>query len=124
MTFVRYVAVQLVAYGIDIGTFLFLLTFGIFNPLIANVFGKFAAGAFAFLAHRIFTFRVTSSAPVSRQMFSYVALLVLNIPLSSFVLFLLLRVFDSAVATKLVADAICVVFTYVLSKYLVFVKSV
>ncbi len=122
MTFVRYVVVQLVAYGIDMGVFLLSFQVAALGAVVANVLGKLTAGAFAFLAHRAFTFQVADGVSVSRQALGYFALLLLNIPLSSLVLFFVLRVLDSVVAAKLLSDVICVAFTYALSKYLVFVR--
>ena len=122
MTFLRYLGVQLVAYGIDMGVFLLFFQTVMLDAVFANVLGKIAAGGFALLAHRMFTFQAANQTSAPRQAIGYFALLMLNIPLSSLALFLSLRAFDSAVVSKLFSDVICVAFTYALSKYLVFAR--
>jgi putative flippase GtrA len=121
--FLRYLAVQIIAYGLDIGSF--LLGFGLFgeSPLISNAVAKVMAGTFAFVAHRNFTFDVASHSDRRRQAFAYFLLLTLNVPLSSGVLSLALRFITSPVAAKVVSDGICVLISYRLSKTLIFVRS-
>jgi putative flippase GtrA len=109
-----------VAYALDMGGFLLALHgFGA-TPLPANVFGKLVAGAFAFFAHRSFTFRVAGQSSPGSQALLYVAVLALNIPLSSAVLAGMLQVVPQPVPAKFVSDVICVVITYWLSKRYVF----
>lgn len=118
--FSRYLLVQVLAYGIDMGGFV-LLTWGAgVSPVIANIAGKLAAGAFAFLAHRRFTFGVHLEGGGRAQLLKYSLLLVANIPLSSALLAWLLHWIDSPVAAKFVSDAICVALTFGLSRTLVF----
>lgn len=123
MKFVRYVGVQLLAYALDMGGFLLALDALGATPLPANVFGKVVAGAFAFFAHRSFTFRVAGQSNPASQALLYVALLALNIPLSSAVLAGLLNVVPQAVAAKFLSDVICVGLTYWLSKRFVFRRA-
>lgn len=120
MTFVRYVAIQLLAYGIDMGLFLIVLHSGIFGPILANVLAKIAAGIFAFIAHRSYTFRVGDNTAIREQAIRYFMLLALNIPVASAILSLLLVWIAKPVAAKLVADVVCVVVTYGLSKHCIF----
>lgn len=116
----RYVAVQLVAYGLDYGAYL-LVFHASGNALGANVVGKIMAGAFAFVAHRLFTFR-SSDGPAGAQLLRYAALLALNIPLSSLCLYVLLG-WMPPLAAKVVADVACVAVTFVLSRALVFSRG-
>ncbi len=121
MTFVRYVAIQVLAYVIDMGVFLVILRSEVFMPLVANILGKVAAGVFAFVAHRVFTFRVAEKASKKHQAIRYFALLGLNIPLSSAVLYLMLVYIANPVVAKFISDVVCLVLTYSLSKHFVFV---
>lgn len=120
MTFVRYIAIQLLAYGIDMGLFLTVLKSGLSGPIMANVLAKLAAGIFAFIVHRNFTFRVAESSAIRHQAIRYFVLLALNIPAASAILALLLVWIAEPVAAKFVADIICVALTYALSKHFIF----
>ena len=120
MRFVRYLSVQVVVYGLDMGAFLLLLHLAGFSPLTANVSGKVLAGAFAFFAHRVFTFNVASAEGQASQLLRYCLLLALNIPMSSLVLALLLQVIEAPVPAKLASDLICLFINYWLSKQFVF----
>src|SRR6185312_12391201 len=107
MTFFRYVAIQVLAYGIDMGGFLLGLHSGLLGPLAANVVAKLAAGIFAFTVHRAFTFRTTDPADKMHQAVRYFILLGLNIPLSSGVLAVALRWITMPAFAKFTADVIC-----------------
>lgn len=123
MRFVRYLLVQVVAYGLDMGGFLLLFAYLGGDPLVANVVGKLMAGLFAFVAHRSFTFGVAGTGATGQQAVRYFTLLALNIPLSSLVLSVMLWVVPMAVVAKFVADVICVILTYWLSKRFVFLSG-
>jgi putative flippase GtrA len=120
MTFVRYVAVQLVAYAIDLGVFVLLLHAGIAGPIAANVVAKIAAGVFAFHAHRGFTFRIQRRTRIGREAMKYALLLALNVPVSSALLALLMLAVPSATVAKIAADVMCVALTFMLTKHGVF----
>ena len=123
MRFVRYLLVQVLAYGLDMGVFILLFSqFGI-QPLVANVIGKVFAGLFAFVAHRCFTFGVVCVGGAGLQAVRYFTLLALNIPLSALVLNSMLWVIPIAVLAKFVTDVSCVLITYWLSKRFVFLNS-
>jgi putative flippase GtrA len=118
--FSRYVAVQIVAYGIDMGVFLLLASGLALHPLAANVVAKLLAGAFAFVVHRRLTFAVHGKGGGRAQLVKYAALLALNIPAASVVLALLLPWVQPAAAAKFLADVLCVAVTFLASRYLVF----
>lgn len=123
MQFVRYVLVQVITYGVDMGGFILLFScFGV-GPLLANMVSKVLSGFLAFVVHRSFTFGVAEAGIKVQQAVRYFALLTLNIPLSAQVLGIMLWVIPMAVAAKLVADMICVFLTYWLSKRFVFLGS-
>jgi putative flippase GtrA len=123
MQFVRYILVQVLAYGLDMGGFILLFAHFDIEPLLANMVSKILAGVFAFVAHRHFTFGVAETGTKVQQGVRYFALLALNIPLSVLVLGIMLWVIPMAVMAKFVADMIYVVLTYWLSKRLVFIDG-
>jgi len=120
LTFVRYVLVQLVAYGLDLGTFEALVRYGAVAPVLANLAGKVPAGLFAFVAHRGFTFGVADSGRPHAQALRYFALLLLNAPLSSLILAALLAVVTQVTVAKIAADVLSVGLTFALTRYFVF----
>jgi putative flippase GtrA len=120
MRFVRYLFVQVAAYGIDMGLFVLLFSYFQVAPLVANGIGKILAGIFAFLAHRSFTFGIAKCGRSARQAIKYGVLLALNVPLSALALGLMLLIVPQAVPAKFAADIICVFLTYWLSKRFVF----
>ena len=123
MTFFRYIAVQILAYCIDIGMFWLMLAISAVSSVWANVLAKLVAGFFAFFLHRCFTFSLDQSVFAKGQAIRYFVLLSLNIPfaLAVFVLFLL-WVPDPFVV-KLIADVICVGLTYYLNKCFIFYQT-
>ncbi len=123
MTFARYVAVQLAAYAIDLGLFVLLFHTATAGPIVANVVAKIAAGAFAFQAHRGYTFRIASNERIGREAVKYALLLALNVPVASGLLALLMLVVPSATASKIAADVICVGLTFMLTKHAVFARN-
>lgn len=122
MTFVRYVITQLLAYGIDMGLFLVAVYLADTGPITANVLAKLAAGAFAFMVHRSFTFRLAESSHNAGQMLRYVTLLGLNVPIATGVLWLMLLAIDWPVAAKFLSDAAVLALNYWLSQRWVFVS--
>lgn len=123
MTFIRYILIQLIAYVVDIGIFLLAFKSGLFGPIISNVFGKVAAGLFAFVTHRNYTFYSNDSADSLNQAFRYFILLTLNVPLSSGILAIFLVFIEEAIISKVLADVVSVTLTFWLSKTFVFVKK-
>lgn len=120
MKFVRYIVVQILAYGLDIGGFLVGCYFFGDRPIVANIIGKIVAGVFAFFAHRNFTFGVAHAGKKSQQVTMYFLLLALNVPISSAVLSIVLLVISPPILAKFIADAVCVVSNYWISKKFVF----
>ena len=120
ISFIRYCSVQILTYLIDLGGFLFLLYSDLFGPIAANVIAKAAAAVVAFTAHRHFTFSVGEKSLRFVQSIRYGFLLVLNIPLSNLIFYLLLLVITPVVFAKFIADVIFVFANYLLSKKLVF----
>jgi len=123
MIFLRYIAIQLLAYIIDLGVFLVALKVGLFGAIVSNIFSKIAAGCFAFVAHRNFTFDSNDSEDRFYQAIRYFLLLLLNIPISSAVLALFLIFIKEEVTAKILADIVGVALIFWLSKSFVFIKK-
>lgn len=120
MRFVRYLLVQALAYGLDMGGFVLLSAHFEIDPLVANIVGKVLAGLFAFVAHRSFTFCVAEAGVKAQQAVRYFTLLALNIPFSAVVLGAMLSVIPMVIVAKFVADAVCISLTFWASKRFVF----
>ena len=120
MRFARYVGVQAVTYGLDMGLFLFLFALAGMGAVAANVFAKICAGVFAYLAHRYFTFEVAREGKHGRQAVLYVALWSLNVPFATGLLALFLVLGMPTVVAKVIADVVCVGLNYWLSRNYVF----
>jgi putative flippase GtrA len=146
MIFLRYLIIQVLGYGIDMGSFLLAIRDGAVEPNVANIFSKLAAGCFAFVAHRSFTFGVVTSGCVRRQAIRYFSLVALYAPVSSAILELNLTWLPAIsesnpiwlppairelnlswpslpVMAKFLSDIMCVALSYTLSKYFIFSKS-
>ncbi|CAH0227218.1 GtrA family protein [Pseudomonas brassicacearum] len=119
MIFIRYGAIQLVAYALDMGTFLLLMALINDHPVLANIAGKGVAGVFAFFLHRHFTFQSTGGSSKA-QAVRYFSLLAINIPLASALFSVGLYIVNSPATVKFVCDVACVVLTYWISKLFVF----
>jgi putative flippase GtrA len=120
MTFLRYLVVQLMAYVVDMGSFMLLLNLIIIDPITANILSKILAGIFAFILQRKFTFRVEADGLLQKQAMRYFVILFINIPIASSILFLMLLWTPDAVRAKLFSDIACVGISYLLSKYFIF----
>ena len=120
MTFLRYICIQLLAYGIDMGMFLLVLKTGVLGPILANIFAKITAGILAFFVHRNFTFHDADKSAIGHQATLYFLLLTLNVPIASAILAFLMFLFLDPVAAKFLADVVCVALTYGLSKHYIF----
>jgi len=134
MIFLRYLTIQVLGYGIDMGSFLLILSLATIEPNVANIFSKLAAGCFAFVAHRSFTFTVAGSGCPKRQAIKYFGLLAIYAPVSSAILELNLMWLplstiqelnlawlpQPVVIAKFLSDIMCVALSYALSKYFIF----
>lgn len=120
MRFARYVAVQLVAYAVDLGVFVVLFHGGLARAVAANLAAKVAAGAFAFVVHRTFTFGVRGRDRIHGQMLRYALLLALNVPLATAMLVAVSWLVPDLVLAKVLADIACVGLTFLLVRHGVF----
>jgi putative flippase GtrA len=123
MTFLKYLAVQVLAYVIDMGIFILIVSLTFISPIGANVLSKFFAGIFAFIVQRKFTFNIQANYQTRKQAALYFLVLIINIPIASTVFFLTLYLVSDAVLAKFLSDIACVGISYLLSKHLIFSKS-
>jgi putative flippase GtrA len=119
LTFIKYGVIQLLAYALDMGTFLLLISLFYDEAILANIAGKGIAGLFAFFLHRHFTFK-SNSGSGKFQALSYFLLLAINIPIASALFGAGLYFVDSPAGVKFASDVVCVVVTYWISKLFVF----
>jgi putative flippase GtrA len=120
MTFLRYLLIQVFAYGIDMGAFVFLIQFDLVEPITANIFSKMAAGFFAFVLHRRYTFNVASLGFAGKQAVRYFIVLAVNVPIASAMLIFFLIWVPLPVVAKFLSDTVMVALSYVLSKKFIF----
>jgi putative flippase GtrA len=120
MTFLRYLLIQVFAYGIDMGVFILLIQFDFIDPIIANIFSKLSAGCFAFMVHRSYTFNVASSGLAGKQAVRYFIVLAANVPVASAMLLFILIWLPLPVVAKFLSDTVMVALSYVLSKKFIF----
>ncbi|WP_445571870.1 GtrA family protein [Pseudomonas sp. E102] len=119
MTFIKYGAIQLIAYALDMGAFVLLVALFEDHPILANIAGKGIAGVFAFFLHRHFTFQ-SFHGSAKAQAVRYFSLLAINIPVASVLFSVGLYFVDSPAPVKFVCDVVCVALTYWISKLFVF----
>lgn len=118
--FARYLLVGVVTYGVDIGVFLLLFDLLEIDLLMANMVSKVIAGVFSFLVHRVFTFSVNAVGGSTQQAVRYFTLLVLNIPLSSLILYCVMWIIPLEIAAKILSDVLLVLISFAQSKFIVF----
>lgn len=119
MTFIKYGIIQVLAYALDMGSFLLLSLLLKDQPILANIAGKLIAGIFAFFLHRHFTFRSTSGSGKA-QAIRYFSILAINIPVASTLFSAGLYFVNSPTPVKFSSDVACILVTYWISKLFVF----
>lgn len=105
------------------GLFAVLLYAGYFGPIIANIFGKLAAGIFAFILHRSVTFNLNKDEYNQNQIWKYFLLLGANIPLTALILAVFLMFITVPVYAKLASDVVAVLLSFWLSQNWVFKRD-
>lgn len=121
-TFVRYVAVAVAAYLVDIGVFSLLYQSGMADLAVANIAGKVCTAIFGFFAHRSVTFQMTSNQSIVKEAAKYFTVVILWAPLTTGLLLLLVPIFPTATIAKIVADTIGVLASFTISKLFIFQK--
>ena len=122
MTFAKYMGVQLLAYALDMSSFLLFTYLLDGQHVLANIFSKLFSGVFAFFLHRHFTFQSTETSRRT-QAIRYFSLLTINIPVSSGLFYVTLAFITPPAFAKFVSDAACTAITYWISKVAIFHKT-
>ncbi|MCX2545066.1 GtrA family protein [Pseudomonas sp. COW5] len=122
MTFAKYMGVQLLAYALDMSSFLLFAYLLDGQHVLANIFSKLFSGVFAFFLHRHFTFQSTETSRRT-QAIRYFSLLTINIPVSSGLFYVTLALITPPAFAKFVSDAACTAITYWISKVAIFHKT-
>jgi putative flippase GtrA len=119
-----YLLGQLIAYAVDIGTFLLVITVWNLNPVVCNIIGKMAATCFGFTYHATVSFRGHDSKNTARALFMFVLVVIGNIIGTSTLLWAGTTFLHTPeTPTKLAADVVGIVATYLLVGKIVFPKS-
>lgn len=117
ITFIRYVLVAGLAYGIDFGGFIFLLSIG-YPPLWANTLIKVVAAIFGFFAHRYFTYSIKVRDGMGREAIRYFGLAFFYTPVSSALLYGLMLIIPNPVYAKVISDiSLFILMFWVTSKF-------
>lgn len=117
----RYLIVAVIVYVIDMGGYIGFIKVG-FTPVFANVLIKLFATGFGFFAHRYFTYQIKDTIGISRHALKYFTTVVLYIPISSVLLYLVLMVLPYPVYAKFGCDMILFVIVYWLTSKFIFLK--
>lgn len=125
MIFLRYLSMTGVAYAIDLGCFLILLSLHLnsIGPILASVTGKLISSIFSFAAHRYFTFKHQINNSMRHQAWRYFLLVAINTQFSAFILMMCLHWIHTPIIAKIITDIFCVIVSYWLSKTFIFIKS-
>lgn len=115
-------AVQLLAYALDMSVFLLFTHLLDGQHIVANICSKLISAVFGFFLHRHFTFQSTQSSRGS-QAISYFSLVAINIPVNSGLFGLALAFIAPAALAKFVADVACLAINYWISKVAIFKKA-
>ena len=121
MVFVRYVLVAGVAYGIDFGGYILLLNIG-YKPVIANMMIKVVAAIFGFFTHRYFTYSIRERNEIGKHAVRYFGLALFYTPVSSVVLFGIMKLLPNPVYAKFISDVLLFLFMYLITSKFTFTK--
>lgn len=117
----RYLVAGGVVFACDFLVFSVIVLMAPVLLIPANVAGKIAGAALGFVLHRNWTFAGVHRDSATRQLISYLLLLLFNIAASSALLWLLAEALGLWVpAAKLVADAVVIALAFVIGRSIVF----
>ena len=118
----RYIVIACLAYIIDFGGFALLIAMAM-PPLASNIIVKILAAQFGFFAHRRYTYQIKHRDDIYDHALRYFGLALIYTPLSTFCLYLLLKLIPSAMISKLTSDALMLIATYIVTTRFVFFKN-
>jgi putative flippase GtrA len=118
--FLRYFLVAGTAYLIDFFGFLVFNKIG-FIPVISNIFTKILASIYGFILHRKFTYKLNKKDGIKAHAIKYFSLVfLLYTPISSLVLFLMLKFVNEPGFAKIYSDIVLYFVTYVYTSKFIF----
>ncbi len=120
---VVYGIVQVLAFALELCVFAIALYTTETMIVASNLLGKAAAGGFAFVAHRMFTFRGEKKWSFTTQAGLYFVSLLANAGVSTCMLFVLVFFGFGPFSAKIVADVSLIVLTYTLTRQLIFSRK-
>lgn len=120
LSILRYIAVGTFVYVIEYCCYLLLILYLSAAPLYANAIAKVIAGFFAYFFHRIYTFKKNFYEGLYKDFAKYVAVLLINIPLFSFIFYLVNLIGLDYKITKIIADIFCIAIAYLQTRFFVF----
>ena len=116
---VTYVLVGLGVVAVDYATFVFLTGLTV-TPVPANALAKLVSATVGFFGHGALSFAGAKAHSPVQQLLRYVALLLLNMALTSLLISLALSLGWGKLPAKLTADATAFVVAYFFSQYFVY----
>lgn len=120
--FIRYCIVALLAYGIDFGGYILLLSLS-YSPVIANSLIKIIAAIFGFYAHRFFTYSIRDSIHIKKHAVRYFGLALLYTPVSSLLLYCIMIFFPNPIISKAAADISLALLMFWITSKFAFIKA-
>ena len=118
--FLRYFLVAGTAYLIDFFGFLLFNKLG-FMPIISNIITKVFASLYGFTLHRKFTYQISKEERVITHAIRYFSLVfLLYTPISSLVLFLMLKFINEPGLAKICADVVLYFVTFIYTSKFIF----
>jgi len=122
---IRYLIVGGLVFAFDFGVFTGLVLINAHWLFAANIAGKIAGALLGFFLHRHFTFSWQKRQSGLRQFLSYGAVLLLNLIISSGLVYLFVISMNiEAVIGRLLSDIITIFLAFILSRNLVFSRDV
>ena len=116
----RYNLVQVSAYVFDIAIFMGVVFLLPERLALANFCGKAFAGIYAFIFHKYFTFQSVGDGGGKGEALRFALLLIFNSVLSTYLLLLFTPYIKDTFFSKVLADVVCVVMSFLLANKLVF----
>ena len=120
ISFIKYSLIQVTSFGIDLLIFYNFYYFLINSILISNFSSKIFSSLFSFICHRHLTFKSNYRENISTSLVKYYLFVILNIPITSFLTFLLNIFISNILFSKILADIIYFILGYFISKKFIF----
>ena len=120
ISFLKYSLIQAISFGIDLLIFYNFYVLLISSIFISNFISKFISSLFSFVCHRYLTFNKKDKENVYNSILRYYLFVILNIPITSCLTFLIDIMILNILVSKILADIIYFVLGYFISKKFIF----